>query len=64
MSQFIVEFPGEWFLRVGRNPAMPVATGDRERATRFDTALEATHAVNVAKTLKRDAKRNAKIVAA
>jgi hypothetical protein len=63
-AKFIVAFPGEWFLKAGRNPAMPIATGQVERATRFDDCEAAEAALKAARTLKRDAKRAARIVLA
>lgn len=58
---YIIEFPAEWYYRATRTGG--VATGDIERATPFATIAAAQTALKEARWLKRDAKRNARIVA-
>ena len=54
---FIVEFPGEWFLR------NQVATGDRGRATRFESEDAAREALAKTKgKMKAAAIKSARIV--
>lgn len=53
MQSFIVEFPGGWFLRG------TVATGDKERATRFENREAARAHLNSARKFLRPAAHKA-----
>lgn len=55
-DMFIIEFPGEWYLR------NTTATGDIERATRFNTEKEAVDHLRDSKSFKFAAKKGARIL--
>jgi hypothetical protein len=64
--EYIVAFSGEWFLRrtnTRDGSISAVATGDRQRASRFTDVDEARTALQEHRRLfKRDVVKNARIV--